>query len=287
MKVEKNKFFVRSGDSYSLSVHSFLSNDPKIENPLILFPAMGIPGKFYVKVALQLAQAGFRVYVADLRGSGDSGPAPSRKNDFGYSDLIYKDWPAIVSSVCQRHPEAKPILIGHSLGGQLSSIYSGLHPNETKGLILVATGTPFFKHFPFPYFALYLFFYFFSRFVSFFFGYFPGDRLKVMGRNARQVMKDWSKVGITGSFRDSEGVSLEYTFEKIECPVLCISFSDDTYAPKSPVDAILKRIGSSDITRLHVDPSREGYGPIGHLGWLKNSDIVSGKIGSWILEKIK
>ncbi|MDV6235610.1 alpha/beta fold hydrolase [Leptospira ellisii] len=287
MKVQKNKFFVRSKDSYPLAVHSFLSNDPKVKDPLILFPAMGVPGKFYVKVALQLAQAGFGIYVADMRGSGDNRPIPSRKNDFGYSDLIYKDWPAIVQTVSKLHPETKPILIGHSLGGQLSSIYSGLHPNETKGLILVATGTPFFRHFPFPYFALYLFFYFFSRFISFIVGHFPGDRLKVMGRNARQVMKDWSRVGITGSFRDSEGVNLEHAFGKIVCPVLCISFSDDTYAPKNPVDAVLGRIGSSDITRLHVDPIREGIGPIGHLGWLKNSDMVSEKIGSWILEKIK
>ncbi|XDD49951.1 alpha/beta fold hydrolase [Leptospira sp. WS92.C1] len=256
-------------------------------SPLILFPAMGVPGKFYVKVAIQLAQTGNIVYVVDLRGSGDSGPLPSRKNDFGYSDLIYKDWPAIVQAIRSKHPNKKPILIGHSLGGQLSSIYSGMFPQETEGLILVATCTPFFKHFPFPYFLLYAVFYCFSWIVSSLVGHFPGDRLKVMGRNAKRVMKDWSRVGITGMFRDSEGKSLESAFASIACPVLSISFSDDTYAPKNPVEAILKKIGSADITRFYVDPKKEGVDFIGHLGWLKHADVVTGKIGDWVLEKAK
>ncbi|MBM9500935.1 alpha/beta fold hydrolase [Leptospira sp. 201903071] len=287
MKVEKNNFFVKSDGSQNIAVNSYFLNGNESKSPLVLFPAMGIPGKFYVKVALELAKAGNFVYVVDLRGSGESGPVPSKKNDFGYSDLIYKDWPSVLETIRSKHPNKKPIVIGHSLGGQLSSIYAGLFPTEIQGLILVATGTPFFKHFPILHKFIFLSFYGFSWLLSSWLGYFPGDKLKVMGRNARQLMKDWSKVGMTGTFRDSEGKSLEGVFASIVCPVLCISFSDDTYAPKKPVEALLGRIGASDITRHHVDPEDEGVSSIGHLGWMKNANLVSVRILEWTKEKIK
>ena len=53
----------------------------------VVWPAMGVPGRFYRAFAGQLATAGLTTVVADLRGTGESGPPPSRSSRYGYLEL--------------------------------------------------------------------------------------------------------------------------------------------------------------------------------------------------------
>lgn len=56
----------------------------------------------------------------DLRGHGTSSVRTGRGVDFGYETMVARDWPASIW-VARECCSAGPIvLLGHSLGGQLS-----------------------------------------------------------------------------------------------------------------------------------------------------------------------
>ncbi len=62
-----------------------------------------------------LAEGGFHVYLVDLRGHGESGPAASRTVRFDYDDFVLKDLPALITTIAARHPDLPLALVGHSL----------------------------------------------------------------------------------------------------------------------------------------------------------------------------
>ncbi|PJZ70884.1 hypothetical protein CH373_06365 [Leptospira perolatii] len=288
MKVEKSSFFVKSSDGYSLAVYSFLPLASKHADraPILVLPAMGVPGKFYVKTALLLANSGYPVYLQDLRGLGDSKPGPSKKNDFGYSKLIYDDCESVVEFLQERHSVEKVILLGHSLGGQLGAVYAGIHPESIERLVLVTTAIPYYKLYGFPRSILYFCYYKFASLISSMLGYFPGDKLGAMGRNARQLMKDWSRIGLTGIFRDSGGSDLEWAFPRVTCPVLSVSFTDDqTYAPRKPVEAFHGRMIGSTLAYLYLSPSDLEVKEVGHFGWMKNGKF-SELVVAWLQNEV-
>jgi predicted alpha/beta hydrolase len=72
-------------------------------------------------LAHYLAQAGFDVFVADLRGRGQSTPAISRHARHGQSESICQDLPALLASVRAIKGDAPIHWVAHSWGGVLMS----------------------------------------------------------------------------------------------------------------------------------------------------------------------
>src|SRR3546814_15625529 len=52
-----------------------------------------------------------------------------------------------MAALRERWPQARCWLGGHSLGGQLSLLFASLHPTEFAGLLLVASGSPYWRRF--------------------------------------------------------------------------------------------------------------------------------------------
>ncbi|MFH1531910.1 MAG: alpha/beta fold hydrolase [Pseudomonadota bacterium] len=84
-------------------------------------------------LAAHLAAGGRDVFVVELRGHGRSRAlgAPWPRGIRDYLDL---DLPAVLSDVRGRTGADRVVLIGHSLGGLLSQLYAGTHPDEIAGL---------------------------------------------------------------------------------------------------------------------------------------------------------
>lgn len=92
--------------------------------------------------AMELAETGLEVYVADFRGHGRSVPPFAGQDDWSFDDLVELDLPAIVAAVCKRArctPDELSIL-GHSLGGLVAAagLGSGRIPRP-RTLSLAAT----------------------------------------------------------------------------------------------------------------------------------------------------
>ena len=112
---------------------------------VVIVPGLGIPGGYYDVFADELTRRGFDAAVGELRGQGDSRPRPSGDSRYGYHELASVDFPAMFGVVRDRFPESTPYLLGHSMGGQLGVLYASRIRGRLGGLILVASGTPYYR----------------------------------------------------------------------------------------------------------------------------------------------
>lgn len=72
-------------------------------------------------LAKRVAEAGFTVYVPDIRGHGASRPL----GDIGYGDQLLDDLSDFARFVRRAHPAGKVSLVGHSAGGCLALRFAG------------------------------------------------------------------------------------------------------------------------------------------------------------------
>ncbi len=75
----------------------------------------------------------YRVIALDLRGHGDSGHDPEQRYD-------YPHHVADLEKVLDALGIERFVLCGHSLGGRISALFAGQHPERIAGLILVDSG---------------------------------------------------------------------------------------------------------------------------------------------------
>jgi pimeloyl-ACP methyl ester carboxylesterase len=89
-----------------------------------------------------LAQNGFDVFVADLRGRGYSTPQISKESYFGQYETINEDIPDFIKKIIELKGETKQHWIGHSWGGVLLASFFSRFPEYrylTKSMIFFGT----------------------------------------------------------------------------------------------------------------------------------------------------
>ncbi len=91
-------------------------------------------------VAPHLAALGYRVLAPDQRGFGDSGRVP----DGGY--YYFPDYLFDLTELCDAlAPSASIALVGHSMGGNVATMFAGLFPERVHKLALLeGVGPPAF-----------------------------------------------------------------------------------------------------------------------------------------------
>jgi predicted alpha/beta hydrolase len=109
----------RGGDVIALHVHPAPADAPTLA---VLWPAMGVPARYYRTFAAELTAAGVAVVVADLRGTGASLPRASRASAYGLGELV-TDVDAVLEHLKPRRAGRRTILVGHSLGGQACALH--------------------------------------------------------------------------------------------------------------------------------------------------------------------
>ncbi|MEU2984166.1 alpha/beta fold hydrolase [Micromonospora aurantiaca] len=115
---------------------------------VLIWPAMGVRARYYRPFAAALRDAGLAVIVADLRGTGESTPAPSRACRYGYQEMA-TDIGAVLDALKPRLDGRTRLLLGHSLGGQVAVLHQALHDDDrVDGLALVAVGLPWWRRYP-------------------------------------------------------------------------------------------------------------------------------------------
>ena len=272
----KEQFTYSDGETSLASI--FASN--KDEHLCIVIPAMGVKAKYYESFCSKLNAEEFNVIIADWRGIGDSSIRASRTSDFGYRNLI-KDLKEIVQFGQQRFPNSKTTLIGHSLGGQIASLFTSKYPDKVDDLILITACNVYYKGWEnqaqvilagklFPV-------------ISRLFGYFPGNKIGFSGREARTVMRDWSSNALTGNYQLT-GSSFNYdkALQKLEKKILTFSVQNDKLASLNAIDNLLNKFhDNSTITKFHLTSEKTQIEKLNHFNWAKKSDYVVSKIVTW------
>lgn len=244
-------------------------------------PAMGMPARHYLSFAQALAACGIAVAVHEWRGIGSSNLRASRRNNWGYRELLLTDLPAGMAALRVHQPLARCWLGGHSLGGQLSVLYAGLHPRELAGLVLVASGSPYWRQFPRG--RLIACCYFLAPLLANLLGYLPGRRMGFGGNEARSVIADWTHSGRTGRYA-AAGLKqdLEHALTQLTLPVLALRLQNDWLGPQASMDWLLGKMPDARCASGVITPDDLDGKVADHFGWMKLPAAVAARIALWI-----
>ncbi|RMI27651.1 alpha/beta hydrolase family protein [Nocardia stercoris] len=247
----------------------------------VIVPGLGVPAIYYEGVARLLAQRGVDAAVLELRGNGDSRPLPGPGSAYGYHELAAVDLPAVLKIVRERFPGRTPILVGHSLGGQLSMLYAARVRHRIGGLVLIASGAPDPRGYGGIARPAMMIGPTVAALTAQVAGFWPGDRIAAggFGRQSKVLIADWARFSRTGRFEPT-GADIDYEerLTRLRLPVLSITIAGDELVPRRSAHKLLEKLPNATITRWH-NPDR-----LGHNTWALEAQAVVERIMLWLNE---
>ncbi len=244
-------------------------------------PALGVTARHYARFAESMAAAGIGLARHEWRGAGSSDRRARRGVDWRYRDLL-ADVAAGITALRVRHPEARIWIGGHSLGAQLAALVLARDP-ALAGLVIVASGTPYWRSFPWWQQPILLGVFAWFRLLADACGYFPGRRTAFAGNEARSVIHDWIRSGLSGRYRHAwpEG-DLDADLKTLRHPLLAIHLRDDRFAPPSSFDALVARLPNANVERHQLVPTDFESVVASHFSWMKDPAPVVERVRKFI-----
>jgi len=244
---------------------------------LLWLPAMGVAARHYVPFAQALAAAGVGVALHEWRGIGSSDRRAEWRCDWGYRELL-GDLEASIGAVTNARPDARLWIGGHSLGGQIAALASARDPARYGGLVLVASGAPYWRMFRHRWGVLAA--YVLAPLLGAMFGHVPGRQIGFGGREARGVIGDWARSGRSGRYCVQ---GMHFDFERAlaatDVPVFAHRLADDWLGPAASLDWLLGK-----MPRAPRDVVVHGAAELGtkadHFSWMKRPGVIAGLISA-------
>ena len=264
---------VSSADGHRFELLTYLPAQPRA--CLLWLPALGVAARHYQAYAEALAANNIAVFLHEWRGNGSSNLRPDHNHDWGYKELLQLDLPAAEAAVHAALPGLPFRLGGHSLGGQLSCCYAGMRDAELDALWLVASGTPWWRSFPAPRGWLLPLAYRFLPWLAQRNGSLPGRRVGFGGTEARGLIRDWARVGLSNHYA-AQGmpIDLEAGMRHISATTRAVVLESDWLAPISSMQQLLAKLPASTRS-LKVLSSRELGVRADHFQWMKSPQNVA------------
>jgi predicted alpha/beta hydrolase len=244
-------------------------------------PALGVPAKHYLPLAEAFAAGGVAMALHEWRGIGSSDRRAGRHGDWGYRELLEADVPAGIAQARARWPQAKLWIAGHSLGGQLACLYASLHPDTLAGIMLIASGAPYWRRFRFG--RLLSIAYVLASPLARLVGHLPGRRLGFGGNEARGVIADWSRSGRTGRYAaDGLAVDFEQRLAALAMPVFALRLRDDWMVPPASLAWLLEKMPGTSQRVDVVTPEQLAGQAADHFTWMKFPAAPVGRLLAWL-----
>jgi predicted alpha/beta hydrolase len=269
-------------DGARTEVTTFACTDAAAPAVMIL-PAMGVPARFYARLASALASAGCHAVLHDLRGQGKSDRRAGRHVDWSYETLVLEDLPAVIAHVQRALPGAPIVFLGHSLGGHLALMYLGWTPDSpVLGVALVASGNPHGATFAPKQRLRLLLAGALASPLARLVGHFPGNRLGFGGRQARRLIDQWALLAREGRFdvRGPGGLDAERAMRRVERPILAITIEGDDMAPPASTESLLGKVPRATVECWHYEPGA-GSPEADHFRWAKDSPRIVARVASF------
>ena len=258
-------------DGFRLAAHRFAP--PSDAKAVIVLPtAMGVKQDFYFPFAQFLAQQGFAVLTFDYRGSGQSVPARFRRSLRGFKADLFDwagDYNAAVHFARNWQRDVPLLVIGHSLGGQLPGLLSDNHLID--GIVTVAAGSGYWRdNVPELKRIVWFLWYFVVPLSTRLFGYFPGKKLRMVGNLPKGVVFQWARWCKSPHYVvDGNGRPIREGYEKLQVPLLALSFTDDEMMSRRSIDSLHDFYRNASVERRYIEPSEVQAKRIGHFGFFR------------------
>ncbi|KLD63664.1 alpha/beta hydrolase family protein [Dyella japonica] len=244
-------------------------------------PALGVAAKHYLPLAQALAERGVAVAIHEWRGIGSSNKRADRREDWGYRQLLEDDLPAGGVALRALLPRGRLTLGGHSLGGQMAALYASLHPQDAAGLLVVASGAPYWRQFPLA--PLLWLAYALAPWLARVVGHLPGRRIGFGGNEARQLIDDWARSGRTGRYAAAGmPVDFEVLLGRLELPILGLRMHDDWLVPPASLSWLLGKMPRSPNAQQVITADELGNDKADHFGWMKTPEAVAVRVAQWL-----
>ncbi|WP_170110573.1 alpha/beta hydrolase family protein [Flavilitoribacter nigricans] len=271
-----------SADGFASTVRAFTNPQRPHADVVLLLPAMGTTAAYYSPFAEALVEAGYHVVTADWRGKGLSIIRAGRNADFGYREILHYDFPALFDCVRSEFPKNEIIVYGHSLGGQLGSIYLAAHPEEqVTGLVQHFSCHCHYKNWDYQSWKMYLWFKTFP-WIARLFGYFPGEQVGFARREARTFMRDWGYSGTKGKYHP-KGTWQAYDSlgHLLTTPILSFSLEGDQLAPRRGAEHLFGLFPNARVTHRHLPADSGERKPYSHFNWVHQPSLFIQQMKEW------
>lgn len=256
----------------------------QVRDVVLWLPALGVAARNYLPFAQVLAEQGIAVALHEWRGMGSSDRRARRASNWGYRELLALDIPASVSELRSAWPDARIWLGGHSLGGQLAALYASLHSGDHAGLLLIASGSPYWRRFPRPW--LIGLFAACVPAIAAVCGYFPGRRLRFAGNEARSVMTDWARSARSGRYAvDGMDVNLDAALHALALPIVALRLQNDWLAPLPSLQWLLGKMPKAPRWIELIGPNDLNDVPADHFAWMKSPFALASPIAAYLNRK--
>jgi predicted alpha/beta hydrolase len=242
---------------------------------LLWLPALGVAARHYLPFAEALAAQGIAVFVHEWRGHGSSNLRASRTSDWGYRELLEVDLPASTRLIHEQFSSLPKIIGGHSLGGQLAACLLALRPEAAQRLWLVASGSPFWRMFPRPRGWLLPLAYRFLPWLADRTGSLPGRSIGFGGREARGVMRDWTRTGLSGRYAGKHmAIDLETALADVPVEVDAVRLADDWLVPAASLQFLTRKMRPSAVRLDTINAKQLGI-RADHFAWMQRPEAVA------------
>jgi len=271
---------LRAADGYCLAARLWLApSNPAFNSVALINAGAGIASGYYDRFAAFLAESGIPTLVYDYRGIGRSRPISLRGFRASVEEWGSKDCAAALEWLRARFPEAKRIVVGHSVGGFVTGFVTNGELIDRMLLVSAHTGywrdyaararSPMFMlwHLAMP--AI-------TRLV----GYFPGGRLGLLEDLPKGVALEWAARRkpefwwnlrqADGSFDTARVERLRARFAAIRAPALALRFTDDPFATEEATNRILGLYENASAVRMVLSAASGDGGRIGHFGFFRS-----------------
>jgi predicted alpha/beta hydrolase len=230
---------------------------------VVIGPAMGVSQGFYAPLAAWLAERGVAALTFDLRGVGRSRVEPLAEERADLQTWATQDLAGALVAGASLAPGKPRWYLGHSLGGQVLPLVPGA--SSLSGVVTVAAGSGWW-----PYSApplrrrIRLFWGLVVPVATWWAGYFPGRRLKMVGDVPRRAMLQWRDWCQHPDYLFGHLPEAREAYATFAPPVLAVSFSDDELLGRAAIDDLCGRLPKDRLTRIHHEPLPGEQ--LGHFG---------------------
>lgn len=241
-------------------------SQPEAQQVVIMAPAMGVPQSYYERFCHWLNRQNRAVISFDYFGIGASQQGPLKHQQTTIREWAEWDAAAVIAYAQQCYPTAQIIWFAHSVSGQLF----GMIPNYTAvdRMITVATGSGYWReNAPQLKPKAWLLWHLIAPITLPLFGYFPGDKLGVIGNLPGPVMRQWRRWCLHPEYLIGiEGDANRERYARISTPIVSLSFSDDELLSQRNIHAMHDAYVCAPQQRLYIEPHHVGLDRIGHFG---------------------
>ena len=254
---------------------------------IVIAPAMATPQSFYAPFATHLAAGGYTVWTFDYRDTGESLNGNMRGAKTDITDWVTRDFDAVVKLAADREPEVPLFVVGHSLGGQAAPLLASRE--RIAGLVNIAVGSGSLRHnTPKIRRRAPLMWHVMVPLLCPLFGYFPGERLGVIGNIPTGAIKQWRRWCLTPDYLLSGEPGARDAYASATYPVLALTFSDDELLLEAGSRLLHDAYTARAPDYRVIEPANVGLKRIGHFGFFKPQSAAAlwPLVTNWLAEKL-